>query len=194
MIPRLEYTIVDWSPETVRQRAMELGEVYRQAFDIDPRNTLQPFVDNALVRHTDYDGYRCVVATDDTGNALGFVYGYESAPGRWWHDTVRPALVERGHAGWLRDAFEYVEFAVVPEVQGNGIGSRLHDTILAQTRCASALLSTNAGPNPARDMYLRRGWIDLVPQFVYPGGNRTAMLMGLDLAAWRQRNGIALPA
>jgi GNAT superfamily N-acetyltransferase len=153
---------------------------------------VQQFVDAALIRHTAYPGYRCVVATDPADHVLGFVYGYESAPGRWWHDAVSPVMRERGHAGWLQDAFEFVEFAVVPEFQGVGIGSQLHDRILSQTDCASALLSTHAGPNPAHAMYVRRGWVDLVPQFVYPGGGRAAILMGLDLVAWRREHGRGL--
>jgi GNAT superfamily N-acetyltransferase len=116
---------------------------------------------------------------------LGFVYGYESKPGRWWHDVVTPAMRDRGKSDWLRDAFEFVEFAVDPQAQGKGVGTRLHDSILLQTDCAHALLSTDSGPNPAHDMYLRRGWVELVPEFVYPGGGITATLMGLDLVAWR---------
>ncbi|MEJ7839001.1 MAG: hypothetical protein WKF81_09305 [Thermomicrobiales bacterium] len=45
----------------------------------------------------------------------------------------------------------------------------MHDRILRRTGAETALLSTDDGDNPAHAMYRRRGWIDLVQGFQYPG-------------------------
>lgn len=165
----------------------ELGDVYRAAFKIESDERVDRFISNSLVRHTDYAEYQCIVAMDDTEAILGFVYGYRSEPGRWWHDTVAAEIRGNGFGSYLERAFEFVEFAVVPSAQGSGVGSALHDRILGLTTADTALLSTDAGENPAHTMYLRRGWTDLVTNFQYPGGGGKAVLMGLDLAAWRVR-------
>ena len=181
------FQLVDFTRQDVVDAREVLGDVYRRAFQIDSDERIDRFMSNSLVRHTDYAEYRCAVARDDRDEIVGFVYGYRTEPGRWWHDTVSSEIRERGFGGMLDDGFEFVEFAVVPEAQRGGIGGALHDRILEEVTEESALLSTDAGENPAHEMYLRRGWIDLVTDFQYPGGGGKAVLMGLDLAAWRVR-------
>ena len=182
------YRLIDLAPASVVSNNRELGEIYRDAFRIESEERVNRFLENSLTRHTEYHGYRCVAAQGKDGHFVGFVYGYHSEPGRWWHDTVAEEIRNRGHSAFLEDAFEFVEFAVLPEWQGRGIGRRLHDRILGRSIEQTALLSTDAGINPARDLYRRLGWIDLVPDFVYPAGTGVAALMGLDLAGWRARN------
>jgi GNAT superfamily N-acetyltransferase len=177
--------LVNLSRDDVIAAKNELGDLYRRAFHVDSDERIERFISNSLVQHTGYAEYRCVIAKDSEGVIAGFVYGYLSQPGRWWHDTVAPAIREHGKGEYLNDAFEFVEFAVLPEFQGRGIGTALHDRILSQTSQAHALLSTDAETNPAHDLYLRLGWIDLVPKFMYPGGGGAAVLMGLDLHDWR---------
>lgn len=179
------FRLIDLAPLDVRHHAVALGEVYRRAFKVDSDERITRFIDNSLIQHTGYDGYRCVAAVDDGDRILGFVYGYESRPGRWWHDTVAPTMRAGGYGDWLSDAFEFVEFAVDPISQRRGIGGHLHDEIIGHVSSARSLLSTDAGMNLAHEMYLRRGWIDLVSDFRYPGGGSLAVLMGLDLVAWR---------
>jgi GNAT superfamily N-acetyltransferase len=184
-MPRFQ--LADFSGQDVIDAREVLGDVYRRAFRIDSEERIDRFISNSLVRHTEYADYRCVVARNAVNEIIGFVYGYRSEPGRWWHDTVAPELRKKEYGSILKDAFEFVEFAVVPEAQGHGVGSALHDQILAQVSQSAAMLSTDAGTNPAHAMYLRRGWIGLVTDFQYPGGGGKAVLMGLDLAEWRAR-------
>jgi GNAT superfamily N-acetyltransferase len=180
--------LVNYAKDDVIAARHELGELYRHAFRVESDERIERFISNSLVQHAGYAGYRCVVAEVGDGTIAGFVYGYHSEPGRWWHDTVAKAIREHGAEAYLANAFEFVEFAVTPEHQGRGIGTALHDAILGQTVESFALLSTDAGINPAHELYLRLGWTDLVRDFVYPGGGGVAVLMGLDLDAWRSRS------
>lgn len=167
--------------------AERIGDVYHRAFRVDEFEKTQRFLELALSRHVTYPEFRFVVA--EAGDALvGFTYGYRSEPGRWWHDLIAPALRAHGKGTWIADAFEFVEFAVLPEMQKRGIGRHMHNLLLGPVRQSTALLSTDAPPNPAHDLYLRIGWIDLIPDFAYPGGGTQAAIMGLDLPAWRAAN------
>lgn len=179
------FALEAWSRADVIAHRDVLGDVYRAAFKIESDDRVDQFISNSLVRHTDYAEYQCVVALNSRREIIGFVYGYRSEPGRWWHDTVA-TVIQTGGFGWYLDsAFEFVEFAVTPMAQGAGVGSAMHDRILRSTSADTALLSTDGGDNPAHAMYRRRGWIDLVQNFQYPGGGRSSVLMGLDLQAWR---------
>jgi GNAT superfamily N-acetyltransferase len=173
--------------QQVSERRHELGDVYRRAFRTPPDEHLARFVNGALVRHATFPGYLCLIATDPVGEIIGFVYTYRSLPGHWWRDEVSTAITDHGFSYFLDDTYEFVEFAVVPEWQGRGIGSQLHDGVLALIPSRYALLSTDVEPNPAHQMYLHRGWIDLVPDYAYPGGGGLAILMGIDLDEWRRR-------
>jgi ribosomal protein S18 acetylase RimI-like enzyme len=163
----------------------DIGRVYHEAFNVPDTATTQRFLDNGLSKHVAYPEFRLLVAQADDG-VVGFCYGYRSVSGTWWRDTVGATIAHEAGKEWLEDAFEFVEFAVLPASQGLGIGSALHDGLLGSVVQLRALLSTDANDNPARDFYERRGWVDLVTPFHYPGGTKPASLMGLDLAAWRE--------
>ena len=69
-----------------------------------------------------------VAAIDE--NPVGFIYGYHSRPGQWWHDQVRDSLINGGHGSWVENSLELAEVAVLPAFQGRGIGTRLIDAFL----------------------------------------------------------------
>lgn len=173
-----------WSPMEIEMARAELLALFAAAFAM-PREEALPFVDTILI-HARRTAFRFLAARDAvTGQLLGFVYGYTSERGQWYHDTVRAAL--RAALGptvtahWLDNVFEFTEFAVLPAAQGRGIGGRLHDTILADLPHRTAILSTYQGETTALHLYRRRGWQTLVGDYVFPGGGRTYVLMGLEL-------------
>ena len=141
---------------------------------------------DTLTRHVERHTFRCWVARDAvTGAILGFAYGYRSAPGHWWHDLVARALGAEASRRWLAAAFELVELALWPGYQGQGIGGRLHDALLAEVPEQVAVLSTRQEETAALALYRKRGWIDLRRDFHFSGAPAPWLIMGLDLARHR---------
>lgn len=136
----------------------------------------------SLTRHAQRAGFRCCVAEDSvTGQVLGFAYGYTSQAGQWWYDRVAQVLDQKIIAAWLDGAFEFVELAVIPSMQGHGIGGRLHDALLADLPHRTAILSTYQAEIAALRLYRRKGWITLLQDYFFPGSDRRMVIMGLDL-------------
>ncbi len=165
-------------PFRVRDVSGAVGRIYRNAYDI-PTDEAVRFLSVAFAKHAMYPGFLLYVATFD-GVPAGFIYGYDSRPGQWWHDTIRPAMTEAGADSWQDGAFELAEVAVEPAVQGRGIGTALIKAFLADLAGRTVLLSTSASPTDrAKDLYRRFGFEDLLPDFRYPGGeDEPAVIMG----------------
>jgi GNAT superfamily N-acetyltransferase len=155
----------------------DLVTVYRSAFQVSPYfesdEDVLRFAGSSLPRHSERDGFRLAVARQD-GEAVGFGYGYTSAPGQWWHDRVVEALGEPARAA-LPGAFELVTLAVLGDRQGRGIGGALHDRLVDGVERAA--LSTLDGDTPARALYLRRGWRTLGRMRFSPAGRHLLILL-----------------
>jgi ribosomal protein S18 acetylase RimI-like enzyme len=80
---------------------------------------------------------------------------------QYWTDLVCDVLPKDVTDDWAGGHFEFVELAVLPEYRRRGLGSRLHDTLLAGV-AQRYLLSTADDPaDPAVRLYLGRGWQQL---------------------------------
>jgi ribosomal protein S18 acetylase RimI-like enzyme len=165
-------------PFRARDVAGAVARIYRDAY-ATPDDDLRAFIGGAFARHATWPGFRLLVATFN-GIPAGFIYGYDTRPGQWWHDTIRPAMVVANCDTWLEDAFELAEVAVDPAVQGRGIGTALIEAFLAEVPGRTVLLSAMADPaDRAKDLYRRFGFIDLLPEFRYPGSeDEPAIIMG----------------
>lgn len=174
----LDIQIHHIEPFRVRDVAGAVARIYRDAY-ATPDDDLRAFIGGAFAKHATWPGFRLLIATIENVPA-GFIYGYDSRPGQWWHDTVRPSMVVASCDGWLDDAFELAEVAVDPAVQGRGIGSALIEAFLADVPGRTVLLSAMADPaDRAKDLYRRFGFVDLVPSFLYPGSeDEPAIIMG----------------
>jgi ribosomal protein S18 acetylase RimI-like enzyme len=177
-----EFEIHHIEPFRARDVAGAIGRIYQDAHGCPEEDALA-FVNGAFARHTTWPGFVLLVATFE-GIPAGFVYGYDSRPGQWWHDTIRPAMVLGGKGDWQEGAFELAEIAVVPAVQGRGIGSALIRAFLVAASGKKVLLSADMEEgNRARALYRRLGFIDLVPDFRYPGFDDVAVIMGRPVGA-----------
>lgn len=123
-----------WPKSQIAARQHDIVTLYREAFTPPPYN--EPEVEimdfaQSLLTQLDREGYRFVAAIDDaSGQLAGFAYGYAIRAARWWCDAVRPALSAELAAAWLENSYQFVELAVAPHFQGQGIGGRLHDDFL----------------------------------------------------------------
>lgn len=165
--------------DTMRE---QIVAVYQAAFHAPPYNE-PPEATTAfgerLARHSFHSGFRYWSATDtQTQHLVAFAYGYLTAPGQWWHDTVVQSLEHAQVDRWFTNAFELVELAVVPPWQAQGIGSQLHHAIVGAVEQQSIIASTLQNENPAVQFYLRHGWTIIQNNFLYPGSLQPSVILG----------------
>lgn len=172
-------TIVRWSPGEIAAAEEAIRAVFAAAFAM-PTTEAARFT-AALGRHATRRDFRFFAATvPETGQLLGFIYGYSGEPGQWFHDLLRATLPPDLVARWLADSFELVEFGVLPEAQGQGFGGRLHDTLLTDVTNRTAILTTRQGDTAARRLYLRRGWQEVCAEYHFPDNAQPYTILGRD--------------
>lgn len=101
------------------------------------------------------------------GNPVGFIYGYRSEPGQWWHDQVASVLRSSDLGWWLENSVELAEVAVLPQFQHRGIGSMLIEAYLAN-HGNPVLLAMEAADESTHRLYRAHGFIDLITNYRYP--------------------------
>jgi ribosomal protein S18 acetylase RimI-like enzyme len=128
--------------------------------------------------HLSRKGLVAVVASSTDDQVVGFGYGYRGRQGEWWHDIVAEALGRDASKQWLHGAFELAELHVRPNAQGQGVGRRILETVLAQVSESTVVLSTHDRESPARQLYRSLGFRDLLTGFVFPGSSEVYVIMG----------------
>lgn len=164
----------------------QIRDVYISAFSEPPYHITESYADlfmeSGLPRHSSRDGFCFLAARESVDSPIiGFAYGYTGMLGQWWHDVVAGALTPEARERWMTDYFEFVELAVKPAVQGQGIGSRLHDGLLAGLPHKTALLSTDLSETTALKLYRKRGWVTVLDRLDFPGDSSTKQILGIDL-------------
>ena len=150
------------------QVAAELAAVYRSAFgapgyDEDAAEA-ERFATEQLLLYAQREGFKLVVARlPSPAGIVGFAYGYTGQRGQWWSDRVAETAPAEIVTAWIGGHFEVVEMAVSVEAQGQGLGSSLHDVLMADLPHQKALLTTYVDDRPASRLYRRKGWQVLVP-------------------------------
>ena len=141
-----------------------------------------------MTSHLARRGFRCVVALDDgdnddePGELAGFGYGYRGRPGEWWHDIVSEAVGRDAARRWMTDAFELAELHVRPGRQGEGLGRRIAERLVAEAGTRTMVLSTHDVESPARSLYRSLGFVDIECGFVFPGGIEVYAIMARVLS------------
>ena len=157
----------------VEKHLPEVHEVWAEATD--------ERVGRTLPQHTEREGFRFVAVRDADGRMAGFAYGYRGAPGQWWHDVVAEGLGPEGTARWLTPGhFLFAELYVRADLRRRGIGSRLHDGLLAGLDSRTAVLSTEQDNEPAVALYVGRGWQVILDRFRF-GSQGLYRVLGREL-------------
>ena len=162
----------------------QLVSVYCNAFHPPPSNKgetdIADFV-QSCGHHTTYSGFRIVIACDqETDDVVGFTYGFANMPDHFFHVEMAKFSPPQMMETWLANCFRLVEIAVIPQVQGRGIGGRLHDQLLQNLPYERAVLATIAAETSAYRMYQKRGWQILLEAVDFPGVPRPYRVMGLN--------------
>lgn len=152
--------------------------IWKDATGVD-METAQAFASGTYPKHVGWPGFRLFIAAIDA-NPVGFVYGYQSLPGQWWHDQVREPLIQAGKEHWLENAVELAEVAVLPPFQGRGIGTRLIDAFLEGVT-EPVLLGLEADDDRTHALYAAHGFKALLTNFYYEGFEDRIIVMGRTL-------------
>ncbi|WP_113867841.1 GNAT family N-acetyltransferase [Paraliobacillus ryukyuensis] len=160
-----------------RQAIKQLADIYRTVWNNGDNQLVDRFW-----RHAHYEGYAAFAIMNESNAPVGFVYGYRSLPGQYYHDLLNRALAEVGKQEWLHHCFEIVELAILPEYRGQGLAKQLLDTSLNNVDYHTAILTTKVKNKPARALYDSHGWSVLKNPF-YPQENESPfIIMGKTLA------------
>ena len=142
-------------PDTAMGLAEQVWPCYQQVFgDFDDVGRWR---DDMFDRHVGRDGYRLAVAMDGT-TLVGFSWGYVGQRGQYWTDAVCRALPASVTDEWVGGHFEFVELGVEPSCRRQGLGLRLHDTLLAGVSRKCLLSTADDSHDPAVRLYLSCGW------------------------------------
>ena len=177
-------------PDRLDHRTIEqIGAVHELAFAASIVRKEYPGAEvaAALSAEAMEPGFVLHVARDETGTPVGFAYGYEdflTRPTEGWSKRLADALGSNGYE-WLEGQFGFAWFGVLPRAQGRGIGSALHDRLIADVRCDSAWLVCPAHETGLRAFYERRGWRVLALDDLGTGTERS--VMGFDLVEGQPR-------
>ncbi len=124
-------------------------------------------------------GFRIVLALDDGQRLLGFSWGAStvgSSEPECWHAVVTEALGPEMAGRGLVGAFELAELGVVPSARNRGVGSLLHDALLAGVVEDRAWLTTRADAAAAVTFYRNRDWQEF-QEFRLPGRTTNNLLL-----------------
>ncbi|MBI2761536.1 MAG: GNAT family N-acetyltransferase [Chloroflexi bacterium] len=180
-----DVSIVCLSLEDIPHVRDTIVRIYGEAFSAAPYNRNDLHIDQfgwTLDQHARRAGFRLFVAREEADGAIvGFVYGHTGKRGQWWHDTVTGGMSRAMADRWLSDYMEFVELAVLPSEQGRGIGGLLHDAVLEGIPYRTAALSTIDVETNALHLYYKRGWVDLLRDFRFPGVADPYRIMGKEL-------------
>ncbi len=167
-MPRIE-------PLDLLATAAHSGAVQAAALGPLPRDRFA-----VLARHAEYPGYAAYGAWV-SDRLVGYCYGTDCVDGQWWYDQIRAGLCAAGHERWTVAAHAVTELHVLPGYQGRGLGFALLLRLLAGTDLPTALLSTYDAASPARALYRRCGFVDLVTDFRFGLTAQPFALMGARL-------------
>ncbi|WP_428964295.1 GNAT family N-acetyltransferase [Micromonospora fluostatini] len=94
-----------------------------------------------------------LISAERNGVLIGAAYGLRMAAGQWWSSTEQEPPAHLLDA----DKFALMEWFVVPDEQGQGVGAGLMTRLLAGRPEPWAMLAADPRA-PVREMYSRAGW------------------------------------
>jgi ribosomal protein S18 acetylase RimI-like enzyme len=162
----------------------DIVAIYRAVFTQHPFNDSEREVgwfDEEFAGDVNHPDFRCFAARLG-GAVVGFAYGFRTFvadPWNDWYDEVLRSVGPSASDTWIRGQFAVGWLAVREEHRGLGIGTRLHDDLVASAGPARWWLVTHDLDAPARRLYQRRGWREL-GRGPLGWGKAERLVLGLD--------------
>lgn len=141
----------------------ELVEVYARVYDTppyigDPFFSVDSFRER-LEASFGSEGFETVTARRE-GQIIGYVHGATlPADKSWWLSLGDRRPVQLQALAGDRQVFWLRELMVLPEYQGQGLGRRIHDTVISGRAESATTLTCIIDNQPAHDAYLRWGYM-----------------------------------
>ncbi len=177
--------VKSWTSQQIQEQQNQLVHIYRQAFSSPPYNKDEIEVADFayfLPQHVMRDGFQMVAAMEEQNNeVVGFAYGFANTSDQFFYQEVAKVTNSDFVMAWLSDYFRLVEIAVLPRVQGRGIGGALHNHLLSGLPQAKGILATIAAETDAFRLYRKRGWQVLLEEIFFTGVTRPYRIMGMKL-------------
>lgn len=144
-------------------------QVYRESFAEPPYGETPAQADqlrDRITRYSDRDGFRLIVARQQSGRVVGFGLSVIAHPGDWWRERVAAAIGPHLTTTWLGTSVtEVVHVAVAPDARRSGLASAILAAMTAGTDNLGAVLSCHPDASAAQKLYLSRGWQTLSVDF-----------------------------
>ena len=175
--------LVELKKPQIESLQTQIAAIYRDAFALPPYSKSETEIfsfANSFLNQLNRRAYKFVgaFAENNSEQLIGFSYGYSSVAGKWWREYVKPALTKPIDTEWPDDNFQLTEIAVSPKAQGQGIGGRLHDYLLSDLPYERAILATMDADTTAYRLYISRGWLPLLKNFLFPDVDRRYQILG----------------
>lgn len=135
----------------------EMRRIYAEAYEKAP---VAPYMDaeefhEFLPQHLAKSGYTLIVARDE-GVPVGFCYGYPERPELWFGAELLPRIPAPIAA--TGNLLALCELVVAPDNRRGGLGTALHNTLIAATQPEYTSLHVLQGNFPAWSVYTRLGY------------------------------------
>lgn len=114
-------------------------------------------IKNRIEKHMQYGQFFGMISYD-FNTPIGFIYGYRTKPGQFFHEQLKSVLESHQIDYWLSDAYELVEIAVKKEYRSLGVGTILHDALLEQVSLPKVILAVEASNQEAITFYENKYW------------------------------------
>ena len=148
----------------------KMDEYLLNAIDDLYRQIWNHSIQERLNKHYRYHGFKGSVCISGDEEIVGFVYGYCSMPGQYYHELLANELGSVESKRWLKDCFELVELAVHPSHRNLGYGKLLVTQLLKEVQNQTAILTTQVTNQSARKLYQGLGW-EVVKEPFIPGNS-----------------------
>jgi ribosomal protein S18 acetylase RimI-like enzyme len=177
------------SPDNLIVNKDDLISAYYATYSAPPYNeplTAAQKFGTEIIENGQRQDFNCIIARLLSNNQIiGFAYGFSCLPGTWWHDTVTQGLSNDIVEKWFLNAFEFVEFGVIPSFQRQSIGSQIHHKLFSNLDYRTAVLNVLQADIPAFHLYQARGWATIRKDFFYNLEGSPCAILGLDIEKYK---------
>ncbi len=170
------------SPAEAASKKDQVVSVYRAVYSVSPYEEDETQIERfstSWTSRTRMPGFIFSGVVAEKNELVGLAYGWRSVPGDSWNEKLTEQLGLESRK-WLEDCFEFVDLAVDPRYQGQGLGKELLTSLFEKVTQRTAILLTHQSVTTASRMYLKQGWIEVKRDFeVSPG--KLYQIMGKEL-------------